>query len=155
MAATDLSELTGRLMVSCSRFTRLVRNRTARDHSISDWRALAILSEHGAMRVTEFARADQLTQPTATAIVNRLVADGVVERMPDPTDGRAALVRLTPVGHDQLAELRRVGSGRIAPLLESLSEEERAVLAHASDLLVRLSAVPEVPDSDTREESIP
>lgn len=129
-------------MVACSRFTRLVRNRTAGEHSVADWRALAILSERPAMRVTEFARADQLTQPTATAIINRLAADGLAERIPDPSDGRAVLVRLTPAGRRQLSALRRIGSDRLAPLLEPLTDDERAVLARAVELLDRLGAAP-------------
>lgn len=140
-------------MVSCSRFTRVVRNHTAGGHALTDWRALAILSEHTAMRVTAFARADQLTQPTATAVVNRLVTAGFVERVPDPSDGRATLVRLTPAGRQRLAELRRVGSERLAPLLSSLTDDERAVLARAAELLGRISAEPD--DPEPREDPTP
>jgi hypothetical protein len=31
-------------------------------------------------------------------IINRLAADGLVHREPDPTDGRSTLIRLTPAG---------------------------------------------------------
>jgi DNA-binding MarR family transcriptional regulator len=56
-----------------------------------------------------FARANSLpmgkigarlqVHPTSvTSLVNRLVADGLVERTPHPTDRRTTLVRLTPAG---------------------------------------------------------
>jgi DNA-binding MarR family transcriptional regulator len=39
-----------------------------------------------------------VTQSAMTQIVTRLERDGLVERRPDPTDGRAVLVSVTPAG---------------------------------------------------------
>jgi DNA-binding MarR family transcriptional regulator len=49
-------------------------------------------------RVTELARLAQLTKPTVVYLVNDLERLGYVERVPDPADGRAKLVRLTERG---------------------------------------------------------
>jgi DNA-binding MarR family transcriptional regulator len=55
-----------------------------------------------------------------TELVRRLERDGLVERRPDPSDGRAALVLLTertrafePVAAGVLAELDRLVRGRL------------------------------------------
>jgi len=49
-------------------------------------------------RVTELSQLVQLTKPTVVYLVNDLERLGYVERVPDPDDGRAKLVRLTDRG---------------------------------------------------------
>jgi DNA-binding MarR family transcriptional regulator len=49
-------------------------------------------------RITELAEVAQLTKPTVVYLVNDLESLGYVERVPDPADGRAKLVRLTERG---------------------------------------------------------
>jgi DNA-binding MarR family transcriptional regulator len=49
-------------------------------------------------RVTELAQLVQLSKPTVVYLVNDLERLGYVERVPDPDDGRAKLIRLTERG---------------------------------------------------------
>lgn len=49
-------------------------------------------------RVTELAQLAQVSKPTVVYLVNDLERLGYVERVPDPADGRAKLVRLTERG---------------------------------------------------------
>ena len=46
-------------------------------------------------RLSVLAARGQIAKQTATALVDRLERSGYVERVPDPTDGRATLVRMT------------------------------------------------------------
>ncbi len=46
-------------------------------------------------RVTDLADQARITKQSAASLVEQLEAAGYVERVPDPTDGRARLVRLT------------------------------------------------------------
>ncbi len=46
-----------------------------------------------------------LTTGGTSNILQRLVAAGLVEREPDPADGRSSWVRLTPLGVDKAEEL--------------------------------------------------
>ena len=46
-------------------------------------------------RLSVLAARAQIAKQTATALVDKLERAGYVERVPDPTDGRARLVRLT------------------------------------------------------------
>ncbi|HIT74867.1 MAG TPA: MarR family transcriptional regulator [Candidatus Avipropionibacterium avicola] len=131
-------DLTTDLMIACSRFTRRVRETSHPDQSPAVWRALSIIAEHEPVRVTELARIDRLRQPTATAMVNRLTAEGLVERSADPDDGRAWLISLSPQGHDRLVALREHASRRLAPAIRALPADQRATLAAASDILNRL-----------------
>jgi len=49
-------------------------------------------------RITDLAQLAQVTKPTVVYLVNELGRLGYVERIPDPADGRAKLVRLTERG---------------------------------------------------------
>ena len=55
------------------------------------------ISDRGS-RVTELAQLAQVSKPTVVYLVNDLQRLGYVERIPDPHDGRAKLVRLTDRG---------------------------------------------------------
>lgn len=59
-------------------------------------------------RLTDLARRAGLTKPTVVAAVNDLERMGYVERLPDGTDGRAKVVRLTPRGAAAAAEGARI-----------------------------------------------
>ena len=85
-------------------------------------------------RITELAERAQLTKPTVVYLVNDLEAMGYAERVPDPGDGRAKLVRLTErgraareAGRAAVVEIETewgaaLGEERIAELRELLLE---------------------------------
>ena len=88
----------------------------------------------GGSRITELAERAQLTKPTVVYLVNDLEALGYVQRIPDPSDGRAKLVQLTDrgraaieVGRAAIAEIEgewraALGDERVAQLRELLLE---------------------------------
>ncbi len=47
-------------------------------------------------RLSVLAARGQVAKQTATALVDKLERAGYVERVPDPSDGRAKLVKMTP-----------------------------------------------------------
>jgi DNA-binding MarR family transcriptional regulator len=70
------------------------------------------LFEEDGLRIGEIARRARLSKQTLTTMVRLLERDGLIERRPDPGDGRAWLVFLTPraqafrpVAKEALAEL--------------------------------------------------
>jgi DNA-binding MarR family transcriptional regulator len=71
-------------------------------------------AEPGGSRLTDLARQAGLTKPTVLAAVDDLERLGYVERVPDPDDRRAKLVRLTARGADAAAE-----AGRIVAAIET------------------------------------
>lgn len=54
-------------------------------------------------RLTTLAAAAQTTKQAAKFLVDQLEAGGFVERVADPADGRARLVRITPRGYEVVA----------------------------------------------------
>ena len=90
-------------------------------------------------RVTELAALAQVTKPTVVYFVNDLERLGYAERVPDPADGRAKLVRLTERG----ARAQRLGTEIVREIERDwgalLGEEEfetlRALLQRLHDAL--------------------
>jgi DNA-binding MarR family transcriptional regulator len=82
-----------------------VREAGLRDVSIAQSRLAAGIDPAGT-RLSVLADRAQVAKQTATALVDHLERAGYVERVPDPTDGRARLVRLTARG-EQLIPIAR------------------------------------------------
>jgi DNA-binding MarR family transcriptional regulator len=94
----------------------------------------------GPQSVSDLAAAERVRPQSMAQTVGDLEADGLVERRPDPTDGRRALVSFTEKGRDALDADRRHRVGWLAQAIaEDLSPEEQALLDEATRLLRRLA----------------
>jgi DNA-binding MarR family transcriptional regulator len=65
------------------------------DITLAQARIAARIAPDGS-RVSDLAEQARVTKQSAAALVEQLEKAEYVERVPDPTDGRARLVRLTP-----------------------------------------------------------
>jgi DNA-binding MarR family transcriptional regulator/GNAT superfamily N-acetyltransferase len=77
-------------------------------------------------------------------LLRRLQSESLVEVVPDPSDRRRRLVRLTESGRRQWSVLEERSQARAAALLEPLAARQRARLTTAlaeADLLVRAATV--------------
>jgi DNA-binding MarR family transcriptional regulator len=100
------------------------------------------LEHSGPLRITDLADLQGVTQPGMTTLVNRLAADGYAERFADPTDGRAALVRITPAGRQVLAERHAARSAAISDAISQLPAEHQRALSAAAEALRALTRIP-------------
>lgn len=90
--------------------------------------------DHEGSRLTRLAEAAQLTKQAAGFLVDQLERGGYVERVADPSDGRARLVRITPRGYHVIAIAtaeqarietewhRHLGAGPTEKLRQTLSK---------------------------------
>jgi DNA-binding MarR family transcriptional regulator len=90
--------------------------------------ALGTLNREGPARVTTLAAAGGIGQPAMTELVHRLQRQGLVTRVEDPADRRAALVTITNAGRTLLDDQRRDRHERLAELLAALPREDEATL---------------------------
>lgn len=65
----------------------------------------------GGSRLTDLAEQAQVTKQTASLLVSALEAEGLVDRVPDPADGRARLIRFTQRGLDAADRARELVIG--------------------------------------------
>ncbi len=91
---------------------------------------------HHEMRVSDLAVKVELDASTVSRQIKQLEDKGLIERTPDPADGRASLVRLTPHGQEQIEAALRRRFLRIKAALDPWSDTDKQQL---TDLLNRLA----------------
>jgi len=90
------------------------------------WPGASVEALHGVLGIS---------QPATVRTVNRLVADGLVERRPGPDRRTVALV-LTPAGRAAAERVLEARAAALEELLEPLDEGERAQLLPLLERLV-------------------
>jgi len=114
-----------------------------RQLSLTGISTLAALERKGAQRISELAGLQGVAQPSMTVLVGSLEQAGLVGRRPDPTDGRAVLVSLTPEGEEFLAARRKAGADRLSALVGKLPAADLEALGAAVPALRRLRELQE------------
>jgi DNA-binding MarR family transcriptional regulator len=113
------------------------------DLSLAQVKALGIIRHLGGsgaqMRV--IAMACNVTPRTTTGVVDGLEAAGLVERVPDPTDRRAVIARLTPEGERRLEAAITLQMQVSERLLAGFDDEERDQLRHLCLRLVEAATM--------------
>lgn len=136
MNATETdTELAARMRLAITRMARRLRQEAGTDLGPSQLAALATIDRHGPMAPSELASWERVKRPTATRILSRLAAAGLVERIPDPDDGRAAIVSVTPAGRALVRRLRQRKTAYLARRLRELEPEDVAALERAAGVL--------------------
>jgi DNA-binding MarR family transcriptional regulator len=110
---------------------------------------LSRVCREGPTRLTTLATKEGVTQPSMTQLIQRLERAGLVTRLADPDDGRAALIGITRDGRALLDDRKRVRRERLALLLATLTAEEESALwlsaRVAGPVLRRLAANADCP----------
>jgi DNA-binding MarR family transcriptional regulator len=133
----QLDEIAEALPQRASALSRIFLTRTSICVSRTEVGVLRILSA-GPRRITELASIERVTQPAITLLVNRLAERGWVERVSDPTDGRAVLVSLTSSGADAFAQLRQEYRQMLHAEMAMLCDEDVDTLARSVEILDEL-----------------
>ena len=107
--------------------------------TMSQLKILFLLSRHGNVRGGELAALLGIGPATLSAMIDRLVAQGLVTRTEDTRDRRIRRIGLTKTGADLIGRIITAGAEKQRLLLSRLSGEELAVVARAMHLLVRVA----------------
>ena len=98
-----------------------------RDLSLTQARAIGILRDRR-LRMSELAQVLGLEKSTLSGLVVRAEKRGLLQRVPDDGDRRAALVTIAPAGARLAQEVRADLEQALAPLIGGLDEGERLQL---------------------------
>jgi DNA-binding MarR family transcriptional regulator len=134
---TDTALVASELRVVLGQLVR--RLRAEHRFPLSHGAVLGRLDREGPQSVSELAVAERVRPQSMAQTVADLEADGYVERRPDPSDRRRALVDFTAAGREALDEDRRHRVGWLAEAISELPATDQAVLAKASGILRRLA----------------
>jgi len=96
----------------------------------------------GSLSMSELDVSRNVALNTATSLIDRLVAAGLVERRGDPTDRRVVRVVITAKGRTLVERLRSIRGAAMRRLLDELSDEEIAEILAAMPALARLAGKP-------------
>jgi DNA-binding MarR family transcriptional regulator len=128
-------DLADHLRLTIARTARRLRQEAGVELSPTLSAALATIERHGPMTPSELAARERIQRPTVTRLLARLGEGGLVERTPDPRDGRSSLVSATPAGRELLATLRTRKTAFLASRIEGLDADDRATLDRAAAIL--------------------
>lgn len=90
---------------------------------------LATLSDFGPRRAAELAELFAMDKGTVSRVVHQLLELGLVERSPDPADGRASIISVTAEAERRLTHMHGLRRERIAERLSDWRSEEIEHLA--------------------------
>jgi DNA-binding MarR family transcriptional regulator len=134
------AQLAAALRVSVGLLRRRLRQAREPDElSMPETSALARIDRGGPMTSAELARLEQISPQSMGATVAQLGDKGLIERTADPSDGRRAVIALTPAGTEAVRNRRARADETLAAALEGFTVEERALLAQAAPLIERLA----------------
>ena len=118
---------------------RLVKTVTAASASTlspAQQGVLHLLAQRGECRQHDLTQALGVGPSALSRQITELVSSGLVDRRPDPQDGRAALISVSGAGAATLQEASDRRSGLLAGLLDGWDEgEARAALASLEHLV--------------------
>ncbi len=110
------------------------------DVTMRQVRLLRLLGRHESMTMKEIAQMADISTPTATGLVDRMVENGLVVREGDPHDRRVVRVKLTPKARNLREKFRRMRVEKIDRVLSRLSPADRKKLTDAFETIDQVLA---------------
>ena len=96
--------------------------------TVSQLPVLVALKNSGSMSQGELARIARVEQPSMAQLLSRMERDELVQRVPDPADGRSRLILLSAQASRQLPIAKRVMDQTCIQALNGLTIEEQTLL---------------------------
>lgn len=144
----------GFLVHEIARLMRKNFDKRAKDLGLTQvqWRAIAYLSKNEGMKQVELAEMLEIQPISLARLIDRLAANGWVERRADPNDRRAQQLYLTPAAKPLLEQITSIAAETREYALQGLSKSEYKALIDAlilikANLLDNDAFGDDVPDS--------
>jgi DNA-binding MarR family transcriptional regulator len=134
---TDIAPLAADLRVAVGQLVRRLRSENL--FPLTQTWVLGRLDREGPGSVSDLAQALRVRPQSMAQTVGDLEAEGMVERNPDPTDRRRALVSITDAGQARIEADRAAREGWLVRALEELPDSDRETVERSVELLNRLA----------------
>ncbi|MEC3992568.1 MarR family transcriptional regulator [Actinacidiphila sp. DG2A-62] len=137
----DPEDVAAALLAALGGLVRRVRQVPTGGLTMPERGALSRLGRSGPTTSSALAREAQISPQAMGATLGALRERGLVERRPDPHDGRRAVLSLTDEGRQALRDKRNARVDLVAAALRGgrFTQDELARLAAAAALLERLA----------------
>lgn len=123
------------LRLAITRTARRLRQEAGSALTPTAMATLASIERNSPVTPTRLAEIERVKRPTVTRIITHLTEQGMIERFPDPDDGRSCRLEITDTGSDYLDEQRSRKSAYLTHLLDSLPADEVETLEKAASIL--------------------
>jgi DNA-binding MarR family transcriptional regulator len=133
------AELAVQLRTILGRLGRRIRQHAPQSLTAGQISTLAGLETIGPVRLGDLADYEGVSAPTQSRIVASLQAHHLIDRTPDPDDGRAFLLAISAQGAARLAHLREERSAFLIERIAALPPEQRDALLTALPALEALA----------------
>jgi DNA-binding MarR family transcriptional regulator len=108
--------------------------------SFTELGVLSRLERIGAMSPTALASAERITPQAVGTVLSHLASRGLIERRPDPADGRRLIVTISDAGRAAISARTEIVTNRLAAALrEGFAADELRRLEDVRPLLDRLA----------------
>ncbi len=138
---SQLTDAAAKLRLAIVRTSRRLRQEAAAETdglTPTATAALASVERHGPLTPSELARIEAVKRPTVTRTLGCLERQGLIERTPDPSDGRSALVAINADGRERLRRLRGRKNAYLARRMRKLDGADLEALERAAEILDRM-----------------
>jgi DNA-binding MarR family transcriptional regulator len=137
----DVTEVAEALRMSIGLFLRRLRQvQAAGELTLPETSALVRLDRGGPATPSELARLEQISPQSMGATLGALEARALIDRRPDPADGRRAVMSLTEAGRQMLRHRRNARTQQLAGALSAeFTRSELNQLMAAAPLIERLA----------------
>jgi DNA-binding MarR family transcriptional regulator len=135
---TSLTDTAAQLRLGIVRTARRLRQEAAAEATgltPTSTAALATIERHGPLTPSELAKLERVRRPTVTRTLGCLDREGLIERTPDPADGRSALVSVNTAGRERLRRLRRRKNAYLARRMRDMPAADVETLERAAEIL--------------------
>ena len=141
------TELVARLRAVIPRLARVLNDTsTGEDLTPTQYSVLALVRGRGPLGLTELTELEGLNPTMLSRVVKALDERGLIRRMPDPGDLRAARVAVTPLGEQVHERIRQQRTKVLSECLHDLPPDTAArLLAAVPDLEVLAEALKPMP----------
>jgi DNA-binding MarR family transcriptional regulator len=95
---------------------------------IEQFRILEVLDAHERLPMGEIAALSLIEPPTLTKIIDKMVAEGLVYRAPDPGDRRRVLILTALAGKALYKRLRGISTAQEQRIVDQLQSDKAAEL---------------------------
>jgi MarR family transcriptional regulator for hemolysin len=114
-------------VIDVARMLKTYADQRARQFGISraQWTVLIRLDRCEGLKQSELADVLDLQPISLTRLLDRLAANGLIERRPDPHDRRANRLYLTPAARPLIEELSHLGEDMMTTVLEGIDDPSR------------------------------
>lgn len=140
-ADPDVGQIAATLRLSVGLLLRRLRQVPTTDElTLSESAALARLDRGGPATAAALARLEQISPQSMGATLASLESRALVQRAPDPEDGRRVILSITDAGLQVLRDRRNARTERLAEALSSgFTRAELEQLTAVAPLLERLA----------------